>query len=82
MEERVGRYGATENLPDSVAVPPWNVEAEPVETVTLTGPIDADGRMSSDIVALVELVTATCDTEIEGPKLKVGTAPFPVGSLK
>jgi hypothetical protein len=82
MEEMVGRYGAIANPPGSVAVPPWNVEAEPVVTVTLTGQMAADGRMSSDIVAVVELVTATCDTEIEGPKSKIGSAPFPVGSLK
>jgi hypothetical protein len=71
-----------------VAVPPSNVEAEPVVTLTLTGPMGAVGLMTRFTVAVcgnvlcVPGVTDTVFTVTPGPKLNTGNALFPVGSTK
>jgi hypothetical protein len=84
----VGTYAAIANPPVNVNVPPWNVVAEPVVTVTFTEPMGAVGLMTRFNAAVCGAVLGEPDGEetsvavIPGPKLNTGEALFPVGSTK
>jgi hypothetical protein len=88
MDVIVGRYAAIANPPDKVAVPPSNVEAEPVVTETVTDPRGAEGLMTRFTVAVCKDVlgapgvTDTVFAVTPGPKLNTGSELFPVGSTK
>jgi hypothetical protein len=88
MEVIFGTYAAIPKPPGSVNVPPWNVVAEPVVTVTFTEPMGAVGLITRLTVAVcVEVlgvvgVTETGVAVTPGPKLNTGSSLFPVGSTR